>query len=433
MSGPMLEDEHHGLWRAPTASAPIDAVAQVPGSKSVSNRALILSALARGPSVLRGPLRSRDTRLMVDGLRRMGASVRESEGGWRIVPGRLVGSASVDVGNAGTVMRFLPPVAALAAGDVSLDGDRRARERPLAPLLAGLRELGATIDDGGRGALPLTVHGGGGLGGGAVTIDASSSSQLVSGLLLAAPRYDKGVEVRHEGSALPSAPHIAMTVAMLRAAGAEVEVSPPNGWRVAPGPLRGGETAVEPDLSNAAPFLGAALVTGGRVTVPRWPADTTQPGAVLPELLAAMGGTYELGPYGLTVRGPGTIRGIDVDLRDAGELVPTIAGLAAFADGPSRLRGVAHLRRHETDRLAALAREITGLGGDVRQGDDGLDIRPRPMSGGVFHTYDDHRLATTGALLGLAVEGVLVENIATTGKTLPDFVELWTGILEDPR
>ncbi|GAA1534549.1 3-phosphoshikimate 1-carboxyvinyltransferase [Actinomadura kijaniata] len=416
-------------WPAPVASAPVDATVPLPGSKSMTNRALILAALADAPGTVTRPLRSRDSELMAGALRSLGVGVGEDAGDWQVLPGELAGPARVDVGLAGTVMRFLPPVAALASGEVHVDGDPRARERPMGPIIRALRALGVEIDDGGRDALPFTVHGAGGVEGGTVTIDASGSSQLVSGLLLAAPRFAKGVEVRHEGPPVPSAPHLAMTVAMLREAGAIVETER-NVWRVAPGPLRGREWVIEPDLSNAAQFLGAALVTGGRVTVPDWPASTTQPGDALRGLLAAMGAEVALGPDGLTVRGTGAFSGLDADLHEVGELTPVLAALAALADGPSRLTGIAHLRGHETDRLAALVTEINGLGGDVRELPDGLEIRPRPLRGGVFRTYDDHRMVMAAALLGLAVPGVEVENVATVGKTLPNFTELWTAMLE---
>jgi 3-phosphoshikimate 1-carboxyvinyltransferase len=416
-------------WPAPVASSPVDATVPLPGSKSMTNRALVLAALAGGAGTVVRPLRSRDTLLMADALRALGAGiVAGADGGWRVSPNELAGPAQVDVGLAGTVMRFLPPVAALARGEVDIDGDPRSRERPMGPIIAALRALGAGIDDGGREAMPFTVRGSGTVRGGAVTIDASGSSQLVSGLLLAAPRFAKGVEVRHEGPPVPSAPHLAMTVRMLREAGAVVETGE-NVWRVAPGPIRGREWVIEPDLSNAAQFLGAALVTGGRVTVPDWPEDTTQPGDALRGLLAAMGAEVSYGPGGLTVRGTGTFTGLEADLHEVGELTPVLAALAALAGTPSRLTGIAHLRGHETDRLAALVTEINGLGGDARELADGLEIRPRPLHGGVFHTYDDHRMVMAAAVLGLAVPGVEVENAATVGKTLPDFTDLWSGML----
>ncbi|MFE7117673.1 3-phosphoshikimate 1-carboxyvinyltransferase [Streptomyces sp. NPDC057654] len=430
---------HPALWPAPLATGAVDATVTVPGSKSVTNRALVLAALAAEPGWLRRPLRSRDTLLMAEALRAMGVGIEEGVGpdgsgeAWRVIPAGLHGPATVDVGNAGTVMRFLPPVAALAGGPIRFDGDPRSYERPLNGVIDALRTLGARIDDDGRGALPMTVHGGGALDGGAVRIDASSSSQFVSALLLSAPRFNQGVEVRHVGGALPSMPHIRMTVDMLRAAGARVDTPESGGerdmWRVSPSALLGRDLTVEPDLSNAQPFLAAALVTGGRVTIPDWPERTTQPGDALREIFTAMGGSCELTEEGLTFTGTGSVHGIDIDLGEVGELTPGIAAVAALADSESVLRGVAHLRLHETDRLAALVKEINGLGGDVTETADGLRIRPRALHGGVFHTYDDHRLATAAAVLGLAVDGVQVENVATTAKTLPDFPEMWTGML----
>ncbi|MEU6979913.1 MULTISPECIES: 3-phosphoshikimate 1-carboxyvinyltransferase [unclassified Streptomyces] len=428
-----------GLWPAPHADGAVDATVTVPGSKSVTNRALVLAALAAEPGWVRRPLRSRDTLLMAEALRTLGVKIEEGVGpdgtgeAWRVIPAGLRGPATVDVGNAGTVMRFLPPVAALAEGPVRFDGDPRSHERPLHGVIDALRALGARIDDDGRGALPMTVHGGGSLEGGVVEIDASSSSQFVSALLLSGARFNQGVEVRHVGGRLPSLPHIRMTVDMLRSVGAQVDEPEhggrPDVWRVAPSALLGRDLVVEPDLSNAQPFLAAALVTGGRVTVPDWPARTTQPGDALREIFTEMGGSCELTDRGLTFTGTGRIHGIDVDLGEVGELTPGIAAVAALADSPSTLRGVAHLRLHETDRLAALTKEINGLGGDVTETEDGLHIRPRPLRGGVFHTYHDHRMATAGAIVGLAVAGVEIENVATTEKTLPDFPRMWTEML----
>ncbi|GIH73297.1 3-phosphoshikimate 1-carboxyvinyltransferase [Sphaerimonospora thailandensis] len=417
-------------WPAPTATGPIDASVRLPGSKSVTNRALLLAALAEAPGTVRLALRSRDADLMAAALRSLGTEMTPSNDGdagvdWLIVPHPIRGGVSIDVGLAGTVMRFVPPVAALADGPVSFDGDPHARKRPMGSILSALRSLGATVDGD---ALPFTVRGP--IIGGEVVIDASASSQMVSGLLLAAARFEKGVTVRHSGPPVPSMPHIAMTVHMLRQAGAEVDDSEADVWRVQPGPLRARHVTVEPDLSNAAPFLAAALITGGTVTVPDWPAETTQGGDRLRGLLADMGADVTLLPEGLRVTGTGGVRGIDVDLHDESELTPTIAALAALADGPSRISGVAHIRGHETDRIAALATEINRLGGDARETDDGLEIRPRPLSGGVFRTYEDHRMATAGAVVGLAVPGVEVENIATTAKTLPRFAQMWTEMLD---
>lgn len=416
------------LWPAPVADSPVHATVAVPGSKSVTNRALVLAALATTPTTLCRPLRSRDTSLMVAGLRAMGTRIDDSGDDWSVTAGPLAGPAQVDVGNAGTVLRFLPPVAALADGDVHFTGDARAGERPLRPVLDGLTSLGASISSR-SGSLPVTVHGRGWLLGGSVRIDATLSSQFVSALLLAAPRFADGVVVQHQGGRLPSGLHIAMTVEMLRNSGVIVEHADTYTWRVEPGPVQVGSLTVEPDLSNAAAFLAAAVVTGGSVTVPRWPVRTSQAGDRLPHLLERFGAHCALEPDGLTVVGPARVSGIEADLGDVGELTPVLAAVCALASGPSRLRGIAHLRHHETDRLAALTKELNALGGDVTELDDGLLIRPRPLSGGVFATYDDHRLATAAAVLGLCVPGIEVENVATTAKTLPGFVDLWAGML----
>lgn len=417
------------LWPAPVAAEPVRASVRLPGSKSVTNRALLLAALADAPGTVRRALRSRDADLMAAALRSLGAEMTPSAESadsvdWAVTPHPVRGGASVDVGLAGTVMRFVPPVAALADGPVFFDGDPHARKRPMGPILGALRALGASVDND---ALPFTIRGP--IPGGEVELDASVSSQMISGLLLAGARFEKGVTVRHSGPPVPSMPHIEMTVQMLRQAGVEVDDSETDVWRVRPGVIRARDVTVEPDLSNAAPFLAAALVTGGSVVVPGWPAETTQGGDALRGLLAEMGARVERVPEGLRVSGAGGVRGIDADLHDVSELTPTIAALAALADGPSRIRGVAHIRGHETDRIAALAREINRLGGDARETDDGLEIHPRPLSGGVFHSYADHRMATAGAVIGLAVPGIRVEDIATTGKTLPEFPRMWAAML----
>lgn len=420
-------------WPAPTAAHPLDATVEVPGSKSLTNRYLVLAALADGPGRLRGALRSRDTLLMAQALRDLGTGIEDdpaAPGDWLVTPGTSRGGATVDCGLAGTVMRFLPAVAALADGPVRFDGDAGARVRPMGPVLAALRDLGVAVrEEGEPGHLPFTVAGSGSVRGGTVEVDASGSSQFVSGLLLTAARFDEGLTLRHTGPTLPSLPHVEMTVAVLRAAGVVVDDSVPAVWRVEPGPVAARDVRVEPDLSNAAPFLCAALVAGGTVRVPGWPARTTQPGGLLPGILEQMGATTRLDGDVLAVTGTGTVRGVDLDLHAAGEIAPTIAALAALADSPTRLRGIAHLRGHETDRLAALSAEITRLGGDAQETPDGLVVTPRPLHAGTVRTYADHRMATFGALLGLAVPGVLVEDVATTAKTIPDFVGLWDGML----
>ena len=433
----MMNNNAH--WPALFRGAqPVEAFVVIPGSKSVTNRALILAAQADSPSILRRPLVSRDSELMVAGLRALGVGIEEKnvttngveELQWIITPAPLRGGVKIDVGNAGTVMRFLPPLAALATGDVAFDGDPRSYERPLGPVIKALEELGISIEHDGRYSLPLKLHGTGKIPGGALTIDASASSQFLSALLLVAPSFGNGIVATHKGGLLPSMPHIEMTVDMLRSFRAQVEVDDAvQSWSVKSGKLHGQELVIEPDLSNAAPFLSLAMVCGGSVTIADWPSSTTQPGDQLRSIFTQMGAKVSMDERGLTVTGTGVIHGIDIDLHDVGELTPSIAAVAALADSPSHLRGIAHLRLHETDRLAALTREINALGGDVVEEESALHITPAPLHGGVFHTYDDHRLATAGAVLGLAVPGIEVENIATTRKTLPDFPGLWSSLL----
>ncbi|MEV0678212.1 3-phosphoshikimate 1-carboxyvinyltransferase [Actinosynnema sp. NPDC050436] len=414
-------------WSAPTAHGPVHATVPVPGSKSITNRALVLAALADGPSALHTPLRSRDTTLMADALASLGVGVEDGpDESWLVTPGALRGPAAVDCGLAGTVMRFLPPAAALASGEVVFDGDEHARVRPMGTILHALRALGADLDGE---ALPFTLHGKGGLPGGEVTIDASASSQFVSGLLLSGARYESGVVVRHDGKPVPSLPHIEMTVAMLREAGVVVDDSEPDAWRVEPGPIRGREWRVEPDLSNATPFLAAAAVTGGEVTIPGWPTATTQPGGAARDIFERFGCAVVLDERGLTVRGPARLTGVDIDLRDESELTPTVVALAALAEGRSRVRGVAHIRGHETDRIAALVAEVTRLGGDAEETEDGLVVTPRPLRGGTWRAYADHRMATAGAIVGLVVPGVGVDDIRSTTKTIPDFPGMWAAML----
>ena len=432
-----------GRWTAPAAHGPVSARLRLPGSKSITNRALVLAALSASPSVVRGPLKARDTTLAAAALRVMGFAVEESGTDLAVSPASLPegASVSVDVGNAGTVMRFLPAVAALRNASVAFDGDPRARERPVGVLLTALRDLGVSIDDGGRGALPFTVHGSGAVRGGPVTLDASGSSQLVSGLLLAAPRFSEGVEVRHSGPPVPSLPHIEMTMRMLEMAGATVSSSGspegrPDTWRVEPGQLDLGDFTVEPDLSNAGPFLAAALVTGGSVTIADWPGDSLQAADAILSVLTEMGATCSRGDDGLTVTGSGTINGIEADLRDIPELCLPLTSVAALASGPSVFTGVGHTRAQETDRLAAIAKEINALGGDVTEQPDGLTVNPRPLRaepGHAFESYDDHRMVMAAAVLGLAVPGVEVLNAATVGKTFPSFTSTWSEMLEQGR
>jgi 3-phosphoshikimate 1-carboxyvinyltransferase len=425
-----------GPWAAPLASGPLAATIRLPGSKSLTNRELILAALADGPSLLRAPLHSRDTALMIHALRALGVTIEEVEGVGNygadllVTPGELEGGVSIDCGLAGTVMRFLPPLAALALGPVAFDGDPAARTRPMRTMLNALRSLGVDINDDGRGALPFSLYGTGTVEGGELAIDASASSQFVSGLLLVAPRFEAGLTLRHTGDRLPSLPHIEMTIETLAARGVTVETPEPGTWIVPAATIEARDVDIEPDLSNAGPFLAAALIAGGSVTVSGWPEKTTQVGAQMRTILADMGGTvgYESTGDGigdLTVTGTGKIRGIVLD--ESSELAPTVAAIAALAESETVLTGIAHLRGHETNRLEALATEINALGGDVTETEDGLIIRPAPLHGGLWHSYADHRMATAGAIIGLAVPGVEIDDIQTTAKTLPQFAALWTG------
>jgi 3-phosphoshikimate 1-carboxyvinyltransferase len=416
-------------WVAPRADGPVRATVALPGSKSQTNRLLLLAALADGPSRLAAPLRARDTMLMADALRALGVDVADDGTDWVITPGPLHGG-HVDTGLAGTVMRFVPPIAGFADTPVTFDGDDYARERPMASLLDGLRQAGIEVEDGGRGHLPFIIRGRGTVPGGTVYIDAGASSQFVSGLLLAGARYDKGVEIIHVGAGVvPSQPHIEMTLEVLHTAGVEAEATGTNSWRVAPGPIAGGTRVVEPDLSNSAPFLAAAVVTGGTVRIPGWPETTSQAGDALRGLLTNVGADVKQDADGLTVTGTPSTSGVVADLRDVGELTPVLAAVAALANSPSSFHGIGHLRGHETDRLAALCTELTRLGGDVEEHSDGLTITPRPLRGGVWRAYSDHRMATAGAVLGLCVDGVAVDDIGCTTKTLPDFPGMWSALL----
>jgi len=426
-----------GPWRAPVADRPLSAVLSLPGSKSLTNRELVLSALANEPSTLRAPLHSRDTALMIHALRALGTSIVEIPGSGKfgmdllITPGELTGGTSIECGLAGTVMRFLPPLAALALGPVAFDGDSTARTRPMRTTIESLRALGIDVNDDGRGRLPFSLYGTGAVPGGTIEIDASESSQFVSGLLLAGARFTNGLHLRHSGSALPSLAHIGMTIATLAGRGVAVENPESGVWIVPPGPIAGRTVDIEPDLSNAGPFLAAALVTGGSVTITGWPRTTTQVGDELPEILQRMGATVRRDPETVTVTGGKSIHGIELD--NSSELAPTIAALAALADGETVLTGIAHLRGHETDRLAALATEINSCGGDVTETDDGLIIRPTALHGGRWRSYADHRMATAGAIIGLRVDGIEIDDISTTAKTLPQFVSLWSDLFGERR
>ena len=426
-------------WPAPVASRPINATVTVPGSKSLTNRFLVLAALADGPSRLRAPLHSRDSALMIDALRQLGATITEVPGDGAFGPDLEVTPLSpegpssrthIDCGLAGTVMRFVPPLAALRKGASVFDGDPHARKRPMGTIIEAMQALGVALraDDGGTpAALPFTVEGTGEVRGGHLVIDASASSQFVSALLLVGARFADGLHLEHVGGPVPSLDHINMTVAVLRGVGVSVDDSVPNHWVLAPGPIHAFDQRIEQDLSNAGPFLAAALASGGTVRIPNWPTGTTQVGDLWRSILAEMGATVSMADGVLTVTGGPEIKGAVFD--ETSELAPTVAALCALASGPSQLTGIAHLRGHETDRLAALVTEINRLGGDAEETSDGLVIRPAKLRAGVVHTYADHRMATAGAILGLAVPGIEVQDIATTAKTMPEFPQMWADML----
>ncbi|AZS36202.1 3-phosphoshikimate 1-carboxyvinyltransferase [Microbacterium lemovicicum] len=426
-----------GRWSAPVADGPLRAALAVPGSKSLTNRELILAALAEGPSILSAPLHSDDSARMIEALQALGVGIERLEGSGHfgddleVTPvWPLRGGTEIDCGQAGTVMRFVAGLAGFARGDVTLTAHESALHRPMGAMIKALRDVGVDIDDGGHWSLPFTVRGRGHTRGGEVTIDASASSQFVSGLLLAAPRFDVGLHLIHSGGRLPSQPHIDMTIESLGHRGVHVERPAPGEWVVPAGPVRAKDIAIEPDLSNAAPFLAAAMIAGGTVSITGWPVHSTQPGAMLGDILSLMGARVSRRGGAMIVTGGAGITGVDLDLSAAGELTPTIFALAAFADAPTTLYGIGHIRGHETDRIAALIGELRGLGGEAHELEDGIRIVPRPLHGGTWHAHGDHRMATTGALLGLAVPGVEIDDIGTTAKTLPEFPELWLGLVE---
>ncbi|WP_415485397.1 3-phosphoshikimate 1-carboxyvinyltransferase [Bifidobacterium psychraerophilum] len=437
-------------WPAPAPQGPLHARVKIPGSKSLSNRYLLLAAAGSSTVTLHGLLRSRDSELMMGALETLGVRVSSDADDPTTVSvsppgsGRYTGNVTIDCGLAGTVMRFVPGLAMLADGPVTFDGDSQAYQRPMAPLLEGLEQLGADIVYHGEpGHLPFTLVPPSQWNSGKVAIDASASSQFISGILLIAPALPHGVILKHTGKTLPSLPHVRMTVDDLKHAGAQVKAHEyQREWLVEPGSLHlPPHVTIEPDLSNAAPFLGAALLAGGSVEVPNWPEQTTQPGGLLPGYLSRMGADVsfieEEGTRWCRVSSDGTIHGLgDFDLTAAGEIAPSLAALLVFADAGTNMLGIGHLRGHETNRLAALVQEIGRIGGEAQELPDGISITPVPqerLHAADLHSYADHRMATFGAMLALRIHGITVENIGTTSKTLPDFVEMWRSMLNNDK
>ena len=432
-------------WAAPQRAQPLAHELSLPGSKSLTNRELVLAALATGPSVIHAPLHARDTDLMVAALRALGARITDGEEGdygpdlvITPFPAGHVANARIECGLAGTVMRFVPPLAAVLPGTLTFDGDVSARRRPMATTLDALRQLGVTIDAPEGDRLPFAASNPGGITGGVVRIDASASSQFVSGLLVMAARLPQGIRIEHQGATLPSIPHIEMTLQCLRARGIDAAMVREGVWVVKPGPISATDVVIEPDLSNAAPFLAAPLIIGGSVSIRGWPDHTAQVGALLPGLLECFGAkvVHEGGAVtvdgGIGWQGGHKIRGVEMDLSHAGELAPTLITLAALSEEPSRFTGIGHLRGHETDRLSALVDNIQALGGKAHETADGINLEPYPLDGGPWKSFEDHRMATSGAVIGLAIRGVTVDDISCTSKTLPEFPALWDTLVNSP-
>ena len=417
-------------WSAPSAKRPIHSTVSIPGSKSATNRAFVLAALGDSISKIHKPLLARDTELMLQALEKLGCTITRTNELIEITPMKRVHQdLAIDVGLAGTVMRFVPPLAALTAGVVHFDGDQRARNRPMKTLIDSLKALKISVDDESSGSLPFSIVSDGNVQGGEITLDASESSQFISALLLAGAKFSNGLTIKHVGNKLPSLPHIEMTIDMLNQVGVKVSSIEKNSWRVNPTVIKSKDWLIEPDLSNAGPFIAAAMVTKGEVTIKDWPQNTTQAGNAWIEILTKMGAQVSLTEKGLTVSQSGDIKGIEFDLSDVGELTPVLVSIAVLANSNSSLTGIAHLRGHETDRLAALVENIKSIGGDAEETTDGLIIRPRKLHGGLWKSFDDHRMATAGAVIGLVVEGILVDDIKTTSKTLPDFENMWTSLV----
>ena len=423
----MTDESYSRRWLAPSTQDQLAATISLPGSKSLTNRELVLSAIATEPTTLTGLLISRDSSLMIEALRKLGTEIQVSGTTAVVTPKPLSGPATIDCGLAGTVMRFVPALATVASGQIDFDGDLAARKRPMKTTVESLRALGVSVSGE---SLPFSIQGKGEVDGGTIEIDASASSQFVSGLLLVGARFKNGLKISHVGQHLPSMPHIEMTIDCLQKRGVQASQTGSASWEVLPGEISGGELAIEPDLSNAGPFLAAAMVVGGSVRVSNWPKTTTQVGNDFDGILQKMGATVERVGDDLVVSGTGSIQGIDIDLSTGGELTPVIAALAALADSPSQIRGVAHLRGHETDRISALVSEINSIGGDATETPDGMIIKPAKLHGGLWKTYEDHRMATAGAIIGLRIPGIEIEDITVTTKTIPEFVNLWKQMLK---
>lgn len=402
---------------------PVDATVRVPGSKSVTNRALIVAALADGHSTIENPLFSDDSYWLMDALVRLGFAVHADrdkaeiriEGRAGEIPNREV---EVYVGNAGTAARFLPPFLALGTGEYRLDGAPRMRERPVQDLVESLRRLGATVLYAGEeGKFPLVVRGG--LRGGAARVAGNRSSQFLSGLLMSAPYAGEEVVLEVEGE-LVSRPYVGITVGVMEAFGVVVDVDAAR-YTVSPGVYRAREYEVEPDASAASYFLAAAAVTGGRVRIPGLGEETSQGDLRFLEVLERMGCTVTVEPDYVEVRGPRRLRGVAVDMNEFSDTMMTLAAIAPFAGGETLITNVEHTRHQETDRLSAVATELGRLGVPVEERRDSIRIIPAPVNPTAVHTYEDHRMAMAFAVTGLVAPGVRVRDPICVTKTFPEY------------
>ncbi|MFH1923429.1 MAG: 3-phosphoshikimate 1-carboxyvinyltransferase [Planctomycetota bacterium] len=408
-------------------TGPLSGSIRPPGSKSITNRALVCAALADGESVLTGALDSEDTRVMIDALGQLGLTVGHDANAHTI---RVLGSAGrlpaaeadLYVANSGTTLRFLTAMVALAHGVYRLDGTPRMRQRPIGDLLDALRQLGADVESQSPGGCPPVVVRAGGLPGGRATVAGSISSQFLSGLLMAAPCAAGPVELVVEGP-LVSKPYVEMTLAVMSAFGVQVEVENLQHFLVPAGrPYQARRYEIEPDASAASYFFAAAAVTGGEVTVEGLTRGSLQGDVAFCDCLAQMGCEVRYGVQSITVVGK-ALRGIDVDMNPISDTVQTLSAVALFADGPTTITGVAHIRHKETDRIRAMATELRKLGAQVDERPDGLKIVPGSLRSAQLDTYDDHRMAMSLAVVGLALPGVVIRDPGCTAKTYPRFFD----------
>lgn len=417
-------------WHAPTINGAINSTLEIPGSKSATNRAFVLAALGNKNSIITNPLFARDTNLMLEALEKLGCNVVKKLNSVEISPMKKDHSEiSIDVGLAGTVMRFVPPLAALSSGTSHFDGDERARNRPMKTLIESLKKLNVKVIDNHQGKLPFSIISDGQITGGEIEIDASESSQFISALMLVGAKFKNGLTIKHVGQNLPSLPHIEMTIEMLKEVGVKTNQINTTTWRIDNQNINSKNWVVEPDLSNAGPFLAAAMVTKGEIKINDWPLQTTQAGNSWIEILSLMGANIQLNSKQLILKNDSEIKGINYNLNDVGELTPVLVAISLFANSKSEFTGISHLRGHETDRLAALVENITAIGGDAKETEDGLIINPKQLHGGVWKAFDDHRMATAGAVIGLKVKDIYVDDISTTSKTLPNFENLWNKMV----